>query len=68
MAKLTAKSRKEIATKNFAIPGKKAYPIENSSHAKAALSMVSRYGTSAEKKEVDAKVHKKYPGIGKKSK
>ena len=62
MAKLTSKGRSQIASKNFAGPDR-SYPIENKSHARAALSMVSRYGTAAEKAEVRAKVAKKYPGI-----
>jgi hypothetical protein len=63
MAKLTAKARKEIAPKNFALPGGR-YPIEDANHARAALSRVSANGTPAEKAEVRAKVHAKYPGIG----
>lgn len=63
MAKLTAKTRAKIPTKSFAGPGR-SYPIENPSHARAALSMVSRYGSPSVKAEVRAKVHAKYPGIG----
>jgi hypothetical protein len=64
MAKLTAKARKQIPGKNFAGPGR-SYPIEDKNHARAALSMVSKYGSPAVKAEVRAKVKKKYPGIGK---
>lgn len=60
MAKLTSKGRSKIKTSNFAVPGKRAYPIEDRSHAKAALSMVSRYGSSAEKKQVRSAVKRKY--------
>ena len=60
MAKLTSKGRSNIKTSNFAVPGKRAYPIEDRSHAKAALSMVSRYGSSAEKKQVRSAVKRKY--------
>lgn len=65
MAKLTAKGRKEIAPKNFALPGGR-YPIEDSSHARNALSRVSQNGSPAEKATVRAKVHAKYPDIGQK--
>lgn len=64
MAKLTAAARKKISGKNFAGPNR-SYPIEDKSHAKAALSMVSRYGSPAEKSEVRRKVASKYPGMGK---
>jgi len=75
MAKLTARERAGIKTSNFAIPSKaktsKAkkksgnYPIPDKSHARAALSLVSQYGSPAEKVKVRAAVKKKFPGIGK---
>jgi hypothetical protein len=63
MAKLTAKGRKQISSKNFALPGRK-YPIEDASHARNALSRVSQFGTPSQKATVRAKVKRKYPGIG----
>jgi hypothetical protein len=63
MAKLTAKARKHIAAKNFALPGRR-YPIEDASHARNALARVSQYGTPSEKSRVRGAVRKKYPGIG----
>jgi hypothetical protein len=75
MAKLTAAQRKKMPKKTFAVPSKKTkknptgnggYPVPDANHARLALSMVSRYGTPAEKVAVKAKVHKKYPKIGKK--
>lgn len=65
MAKLNAKSRAAIPTGEFAVPGRR-YPIEDPNHAKAALSMVSRYGSPLEKELVRRKVGAKYPGMGKK--
>jgi hypothetical protein len=67
MAKLTTKARKAIPSKSFALPNRR-YPIENPSHARNALSRVSQFGSSAEKATVRAKVHAKYPSIGKKVK
>ena len=64
MAKLTAKARKAIPSKSFALPGRK-YPIEDASHARNALARVSQHGSSSQKAAVRAKVHAKYPGIGK---
>lgn len=63
MAKLTAKGRNAIASKNFALPGRR-YPIEDKAHARNALARVAQHGSSSEKAEVRAKVHAKYPGIG----
>lgn len=67
MEKLTTKARKAIPTGEFALPGRR-YPIEDKSHARNALSRVSQFGSSAEKSKVRARVHAKYPGMGKKSK
>lgn len=64
MAKLTTKARKAIPTKSFAGPDR-SYPIEDASHARNALSRVSQFGSPALKAKVRAKVHAKYPGIGK---
>ena len=66
MAKLTSKKRKALPKKSFAMPGKRAYPINDMSHARNALARVSQHGTPAEKKTVRAAVAKKYPSIGKK--
>ena len=64
MAKLTAKSRNSLKTSTFAVPGRRAYPIPDASHARNALARVSGNGSSAEKAQVRAKVHAKFPGIG----
>jgi hypothetical protein len=61
--KLTAKARKRIPKKNFALPGGR-YPINDANHARNALARVSQHGTPEEKARVRAKVHNKYPGIG----
>lgn len=69
MAKLSYGERKSMAKSEFALPakrkgGKGGYPIEDKAHARDALSRVSADGTPAEKKEVRAKVHEKFPSIG----
>lgn len=73
MAKLTYQRRKKMKKSSFALPGKReggngGYPIPDKAHARNALARVSQFGTPAQKKEVRAKVHKKFPSIGKKSK
>lgn len=70
--KLTAADRKSLPKKDFALPstrsksgGQGGYPIPDKGHAKAALSRVAQHGTPEQKKEVRAKVHKKFPSIDK---
>ena len=62
MAKLNAKSRNALPSKDFAGPDR-SYPIEDKSHARNALARVSQHGSPAEKAKVRAAVHKKYPDI-----
>jgi len=66
MAKLTSKKRNKLPKSDFAMPGKRAYPINDISHARNALARVSEYGTSSQKKRVRAAVTKKYPSLKKK--
>jgi hypothetical protein len=63
MAKLTSKARKALPKGDFALPGGR-YPVEDASHARNALARVSQHGDAEEKKEVRAKVHEKFPEIG----
>lgn len=69
MAKLDTQDRKNLSKNAFAIPSKApgsgSYPIPDASHARNALSRVAANGSPAEKAEVQAKVHSKFPGIGK---
>jgi len=65
MAKLTAAARNKLKTSSFALPGKRAYPIEDRSHAQNALARVSQHGTPEQKAKVRAAVHRKYPTMGK---
>ena len=64
MAVLTAARRKKIPTGEFAGPDR-SYPIPDASHARNALSRVSQFGTADLKAKVRAKVHRKFPDIGK---
>lgn len=73
--KLDAKERQAMPRSDFALPGKGegpkgagagSYPIPNASHARNALARVAQHGSPEQKKEVRAKVHAKYPGIGEK--
>ena len=64
MAKLTAAKRNALPAKTFAGPDR-SYPVNDMSHARNALSRVSLFGTAELKARVRAKVHKKFPTIGK---
>jgi len=72
---LSAKERQSLPKSSFALPGKGkgpkgagagSYPIPDASHARNALARVSQHGSPAQKAQVRAKVHAKFPGIGKK--
>jgi len=63
MARLTGGERKKLPSSDFAEPKSRKYPIEDAAHARNALSRVAQNGTAAEKKQVRAAVHKKFPGI-----
>ena len=69
MGTLSTEARKHLSKKSFAIPSKApghgSYPIPDKSHARNALARVSQHGTPAEKAKVRAKVHAKYPDMGK---
>lgn len=73
MAKLTAKDRQSLPKSDFALPGKGtgpkgagsgSFPIPDRSHAANALAR-SANKSPAVKAAVRAKVHAKFPGIGK---
>jgi hypothetical protein len=64
MAKLTTKTRNALPDEDFAVPGKRAYPVNDPNHARAALSRVSANGTPEEKEMVQRKVSSKFPSIG----
>ena len=59
MARLTTAARKRIPSSEFAGPGR-SFPIQDKSHARAALSM-AHY--AADPAAIKAKVHDKFPNI-----
>jgi hypothetical protein len=64
MSELKTKTRNALPKKDFAIPGKRAYPIEDAAHARNALARVAQNGTPAQIKKVQAAVHQAFPMIG----
>jgi hypothetical protein len=63
MSTLSYSARKKLPKKSFAVPGKRAYPIEDKAHARNALARVSQHGSPAEKAKVRGAVKRKYPSI-----
>lgn len=63
MSRLTYQERKGLPRSSFAIPEKRAYPIDTRDRARNALARVSQFGTPEEQKRVRAAVHRRYPGI-----
>ena len=63
MAKLDTKERKKIPKKEFGLPGKRAYPVEDKAHARNAEARASemehkgKLSKSSEMK-IDAKANK----------
>jgi TPR repeat protein len=63
MARLTSRQRKNLPRSAFAVPGRRAYPINDRSHARNALARVSQHGSPRQKAMVRSAVRRRYPGI-----
>ncbi len=63
MAELSAKRRKNLPDRTFAIPEERKYPITDRRHAANALARVAAFGTPEEQARVKAAVKKKYPDM-----
>ena len=64
MAELDAAERNKLPKSSFGEPGKRAYPMEDASHAKAAKSRASEMEhkgklSKSEEEKIDAKADKK---------
>jgi hypothetical protein len=62
MARLTAKTRNALPDSAFAGRGR-TYPVQNPSHARDALSLASQHASPALESKIQAKVHRRFPGI-----
>jgi hypothetical protein len=67
MSKLTGRERDALPTSAFAVPLRRAYPVHDPAHAKAALSRVAQHGDASLRKKVRDAVSRRYPGIKSKS-
>lgn len=64
MAKLFAAKRNALPSSEFALPGKRAFPIPDKTHAVQALRMKGNASPS-EQGEIVSDVQKKFPSVGK---
>lgn len=62
MAKLFAAKRNELPASSFALPGKRAFPIEDKPHAIAALRLKGNASPS-EQGEIESKVKSRFPNL-----
>lgn len=60
---MKASKRNRLSSRSFAIPGKRAYPINDRAHAANALARVSQHGSPSQKARVRAAVCKRYPSL-----
>lgn len=61
--KMTAAKRRSLRLSQFAIPERRAYPVDTRGRGANALSRVAQHGSDSEKARVRAKVCKRYPSL-----
>lgn len=59
--------RSAMPASSFAIPSRKAYPINTISRARNAVARVNQNGSSAEKRQVYSAVRQRYPALAQRS-
>jgi hypothetical protein len=57
MAKLSEKQRRGLRPSTFAVPGRRAFPIPDKAHARAALRLIGHAHSAAEKVAIRRKAH-----------
>lgn len=60
---LSEKQRDDLGKGEFALPGKKKYPIPDEAHARNALARASQFASKGEQSTIRAAVDKKFPGV-----
>lgn len=58
MSKLSVSKRKGLRTSQFAVPSRRAYPINDKAHARAALRLIGHAHSPAEKAAIRAKANR----------
>lgn len=62
-APLDAQRRNDLPNSVFAIPGRRAYPIDTPERARSALARVRQFGSPEEVGQVRAAVRRRYPDM-----
>ncbi len=57
MAKLTSSQRRHMSLRTFAVPSRRAFPIPDKSHARAALSRIGYARSPAERAAIRKKAN-----------
>lgn len=57
MARLTTAARSKLRSSTFAVPGRRAFPIPDKSHARAALRLIGHARSDAEKAAIRRKAY-----------
>lgn len=58
MAKLKAKQRNSLRSSSFAVPSRRAYPINDKAHARAALRLIGHAHSESEKAAIRKKANR----------
>jgi len=61
--RLTYAERSQLPASAFAIPERRAYPLDTAARARDALSRVDRFGTASDRRRVRSAVRRRYPAI-----
>ncbi|MEU7435739.1 hypothetical protein AB0B07_33600 [Streptomyces sioyaensis] len=65
MAKLTGRQRRKLPKSKFALPGRRAYPIDTKARARNALARASQNESKATQKTIRSRVTKMWPSLKK---
>lgn len=63
MGILSTLARKHLKRSDFALPKKRAYPIDTLARARNALARAAQFATPAEQKKIRAAVKRRWPQI-----
>ena len=63
MATLTTKGRNRMKASSFALPSKRAYPIPDKAHARAALARAKANASPAQQATIRKAVKKRFPSM-----
>lgn len=58
MARLTARARRGLRSSQFAVPSRRAFPIPDKGHARAALGRIGHARSEAERRAIRAKANR----------